>query len=96
MVIYQCSYRHTTSDEDFQQQQKFYSTASYLALNMSNFVSGSYDLRTVLIFCYTLKKIAAESHRMFVEACGEHALGKSQFSREKKTTEKIARNLRII
>jgi len=46
---------------------------------MSNFVPGNYDLRTGLIFCY-LKKTAAESHRMFVEAYGEHALlsGKSQ------------------
>ena len=45
---------------------------------MSNFVSGNYDLRTTLIFCYHLKKIVAESHRMLVEAYDEHALGKSQ------------------
>jgi len=38
---------------------------------------GNYDLRT-LIFCYRLKKTAAESHRMFVETYGKHALGKSQ------------------
>ena len=44
---------------------------------MSNFVSGNYDLRTALIFCYHLKKTAAKSHRMLVEAYGEHALGKS-------------------
>ena len=44
---------------------------------MSNFVNGNYDLRTALIFCYHLKKTAAESHRMLVEAYGEHALGKS-------------------
>ena len=31
-----------------------------------------------LIFCYRLKKTAAESHRMLVEAYGEHALGKTQ------------------
>ena len=43
---------------------------------MSNFVPGNYDLRIALIFC--LKKTAAESHRMLVEAYGEHALGKSQ------------------
>ena len=36
------------------------------------------DLRTALIFCFHLKKTAAESHRMLVEAYGEHALGKSQ------------------
>ena len=35
----------------------------------------NYDLPTALIFCYHLKKTAAESHRMLV---GEHALGKSQ------------------
>jgi len=45
---------------------------------MSNFVPGNYDLRTALIFCYHLKKTAAESHRMLVEAYGEHTLGKSQ------------------
>ena len=45
---------------------------------MSNFVAGNYDLRTALIFCYHLKKTAAESHRKLVEAYGEHALGKSQ------------------
>jgi len=44
---------------------------------MSNFVPGNYDLRTALIFYYHLKK-AAESHRMLVEAYGEHALGTSQ------------------
>ena len=42
---------------------------------MSNFVPGNYHLRTALIFCYHLKKTAAESHRMLVEAYGEHALG---------------------
>ena len=45
---------------------------------MSNFVPGNYDLRTALIFNIDLKKTAAESHRMLVEAYGEHALGKSQ------------------
>ena len=44
---------------------------------MSNFVLGNYDLRTALIFCYHFKK-TAESHRMLVEAYGEHTLGKSQ------------------
>jgi len=43
---------------------------------MSNFVPGNYDLRTALIFCYHLKKTAAKSHRMLVEAY--NALGKSQ------------------
>lgn len=44
----------------------------------SNFVPENYHLRTALIFCYHLKKSAAESHRMLVEAYGKHALGKSQ------------------
>jgi len=35
---------------------------------MSNFVPENYDLRAALIFCYHLKKIAAESHRMLAEA----------------------------
>ena len=45
---------------------------------MSNFVPRNYDLRTAVIVCYHLKKTATESHRMLVEAYGEHALGKSQ------------------
>ena len=45
---------------------------------MSSFVPTNYDLRTSLVFCYHLKKTAAESHRMLVEAYGEHALGKTQ------------------
>ena len=45
---------------------------------MSNFVPGNYDLRTALIFCYHLKKTAAESYRMLVEAYDEHILDKSQ------------------
>ena len=38
----------------------------------------NYDSRAALVFCYHLKKTAAESHRMLVEAYGEHALGKTQ------------------
>ena len=49
-----------------------------IGLNMWNFVPKNYDLPTALIFCYHLKKTAAESHRMLVEAYGEHTLGKSQ------------------
>ena len=45
---------------------------------MSSFVPTNYDLRTALVFCYHLKKTAAELHRMLVEAYGEHALGKKQ------------------
>ena len=45
---------------------------------MSNFVPSNYDSRTSLIFCFKLKKSAAEAHRMLVEAYGEHAIGRSQ------------------
>ena len=45
---------------------------------MSSFVATNYDLRKALVFCYLLKKTAAESHRMLVEAYREHALGKTQ------------------
>ena len=38
----------------------------------------NYDLRTALVFCYHLKKTAAESQRILVEAYSEHALGKTQ------------------
>ena len=46
---------------------------------MSSFVPTNYDLRTALVFCYHLKKTAAESHQMLVEAYCEHALGKIQY-----------------
>ena len=39
---------------------------------------NTWNLKTT-IFCYHLKKTAAESHRMLVEAHGEHTLGKSQW-----------------
>ena len=42
------------------------------------FCAWKLRLRAALIFCYHLKKIVAESHRMLVEAYGVHALGKSQ------------------
>ena len=45
---------------------------------MSSFVPTNYNLRTALVFCYHLKKTAAESHRMLVKAYDEHALGKTQ------------------
>ena len=45
---------------------------------MWSFVPKNYELTTAMIFCFHLKKTVAESHRMVVEAYGEHALGKSQ------------------
>ena len=47
---------------------------------MLSFVPMNYDLRTALIFCYHWKKTALESHRMIVEAYGEHSLGKHRVS----------------
>ena len=40
---------------------------------MSNFVPESDDLRKALMFCVHLKKNTTESHRMLVEAYGDHA-----------------------
>ncbi|GFU76212.1 mariner Mos1 transposase [Trichonephila clavipes] len=45
---------------------------------MSNFMPSNHDLRTVFIFCYHLKKNAAESHQMLVEANGGNALSRAQ------------------
>ncbi|GFX49885.1 mariner Mos1 transposase [Trichonephila clavipes] len=45
---------------------------------MSNFMPSYHDLRTELIFCYHLKKNAAESHQMLVEAYGGNALSRAQ------------------
>ncbi|GFW85394.1 mariner Mos1 transposase [Trichonephila clavipes] len=45
---------------------------------MSNFMPSDHDLRTALIFCYHLKKNAAESHQMLVESYGGNALSRAQ------------------
>ncbi|GFS97427.1 mariner Mos1 transposase [Trichonephila clavipes] len=45
---------------------------------MSNFMPSDHDLRTALIFCYHLKKNAAESHQMLVEAYSGNALSRAQ------------------
>jgi len=41
---------------------------------MSIFEPNSRHLREVLIFCFYLKKTAAEAHRMLSSTCGETAL----------------------
>ena len=41
---------------------------------MEAFVPKKQHLREALLFCFNLKKTAAESHRLLVEAYGEHAL----------------------
>ena len=48
---------------------------------MSNFVPQNDDLRKALILCFHLKKSAAESHRMLVEAYGDHALSEATCKR---------------
>ncbi len=48
---------------------------------MANFVPENVDLRKALIFCFHLKKSAAESHRMLVEAYGDHALSEATCKR---------------
>ncbi|GFX74493.1 hypothetical protein TNCV_3213801 [Trichonephila clavipes] len=45
---------------------------------MSNFMSSDHDLRIALIFRYHLKKNAAKSHQMLVEASGGIALSHAQ------------------
>ena len=35
-------------------------------------------MREALLFCFNLKKSAAESHRMLVEAYGDNALSETQ------------------
>ena len=40
---------------------------------MSTFVPTKQHLREALLFCFNLKKSAAEGHRLICEAYGEHA-----------------------
>ena len=44
---------------------------------MSSFVPEKEHLREALLFCFNLKKSAAESHRMLVEAYGDSALSET-------------------
>ena len=41
---------------------------------MSTFVPAKQYLREALLFCFNLKKSAAEGYRLLCEAYGEHAL----------------------
>lgn len=47
-------------------------------LNMAEFVPTKEDVRNALLTFFKSKKSARESHRLLVEAYGEHALSKSQ------------------
>lgn len=44
---------------------------------MSNLAQEKREMRTALLFCYRLKKTAAEAHRLLVEAYGDNALSKT-------------------
>ena len=68
------------AEKDFQYAttQVRYTSVFTTSINMSSFVLTNYELSTALVFCYHLKKTAAESHRMLIEAYGEHALGTTQ------------------
>ena len=44
---------------------------------MSSFLLKKKHMREALLFCFNLKKSAAESHRMFVEAYGDNALSET-------------------
>jgi len=44
-----------------------------IVFNVTKFVPNKEYTRTALIFCFHLKKIAAESYRLLGEAYGEHA-----------------------
>ncbi|GFW31022.1 mariner Mos1 transposase [Trichonephila clavipes] len=50
----------------------------YYCVENVEFYAFDHDLRTALIFCYHLKKIAAESHQTLVEAYGGNALSRAQ------------------
>ena len=44
---------------------------------MSSFFAKKKHMREALLFCFNLKKSAAESHRMLVEAYGDNALSET-------------------
>jgi len=44
---------------------------------MSNFLLKKKHVREALLFCFNLKKSAAESHRMLVEVYGDNALSET-------------------
>ena len=68
-----------TADEDLQHTTTHFPCISIFFYNLKHVEFCAYELR--LIFCHHLKKTAAESRRMLVEAYGQHALGKHSVSR---------------
>lgn len=53
--------------------QLFVNNKFFAALTISSFVPAKEHLREALLFCFRLKKSAAESHRLLLEAYGENA-----------------------
>lgn len=48
-----------------------------LSLNMSEFEPSKQHIREALLFCFNLKRSAAETHRMLVDAYGDSAPSKT-------------------
>lgn len=44
----------------------------------TNLLPSNYNLRTLLLFCFQLKKSASETHEMIMKSYGEHALSRAQ------------------
>ena len=58
--------------------QQFHTTTYIFSfVIMSNFLLKKKHMREVLLFCFNLKKSAAASHRMLVEAYGDNALSET-------------------
>ena len=58
-------------------RQQFHTTTYiFLSLIMSSFLPEKEHMREALLFHFSLKKSAVESHRMLVEAYGDSALSK--------------------
>lgn len=45
---------------------------------MENFVPSKQHLREILLYCFNIKKSAAEAHQLLVDAYGEHALSETR------------------
>jgi len=56
--------------------QQFHTT-TYIFSFMSSFLLKKKHMRKTLLFCFNLKKSAAELHRMLVEAYGDNALSET-------------------
>jgi len=56
-------------------------TQFFIALKMSAFVPKKEHMREALLFCFHLKKSAAEGHHLLVEVYGEHLLYLKQLAK---------------